>query len=118
VRRYLKKTNIRRVKRLLVSRVDRLWRRYFCQDLQYFHITYRTRDERGESEEYGVLSAPTIHHAARKADMAKKVLEAPGWEEVWQYEIIVPMSIRAYRLLKKRLIDIDSFFDRHGKLRV
>jgi hypothetical protein len=110
---------IRRAKRLLVSRVDRLWRRYFCEDLEYYYASYRTRDGEREYKEGGVLSAPTIHHAARKADMARKVLKVSGWEECCQLESLVPVSIRGYRLLKRRIhniYDIDSFFDKHNKL--
>ena len=103
----------------MVSRVDRLWRRYFWEDLEYFYASYRTRDDDREYEEGGVLSAPTMHQAARKADLARKVFEAPGWEESCRLESLVPISIRGYRLLKRRIhniYDIDSFFDKNNKL--
>jgi hypothetical protein len=110
---------IRRAKRSLVSRIDRLWRRYFCEDVEYFYASYRSRDSEREYEEGGVLSAPTIHHAARKADMARKVLGTPGWAEDCRLESLVPISIRMYRALKRRIhniYDIDSFFDKYNKL--
>jgi hypothetical protein len=96
-----------------------LWRRYISTNsLQYFHVSYRTRDGEREYLEDGVLSAPTIQEAARKAEMAIKVFAVPGWEEFCEYESMVPISIRAYRLLRRHIIYIDSFFDRHNKLRV
>jgi hypothetical protein len=102
--------------RLLVSEVDRLWRRYFRKDLEYYYVRYRTRDVKGEGNEDGVISATTYREAARKAEIGKKVLEVPGFEGFCKFESLVPISFREYRLLKLQVIDVDSFFDRHGKL--
>jgi hypothetical protein len=110
VRKIFKKSSMKRYKRLLVTRIDRLWRRFSGKDdLLYFHVSYRSRDAKREYTEYGVLSARTIQQAARKAELARKVFEEPGWEEYCDYKSMVPISIRGYRLLRKRLFDIDSF---------
>jgi hypothetical protein len=115
----LNRVKIKRYKRLLLSRIDRLWRRISGKDdLLYFHVSYKSRDAKREYTEYGVLSARTIREAARKADLARKVFEEPGWEEYCDYKSIIPISIRGYRLLRRRLFDIDSFFDRKGNLKV
>jgi hypothetical protein len=60
-----------------------------------------------------VLSARTIREAARKAELARKVFEEPGCEEYCDYKTMIPISI-----MKNRLFDIDSFFDKKGNLRV
>jgi hypothetical protein len=119
VRRIFKRGQVKRYKRLLVTRIDRLWRRLSGKDdLLYFHVSYRSRDAKREYTEYGVLSARTIREAARKAELARKVFEEPGCEEYCDYKTMIPISIRGYRLMKNRLFDIDSFFDKKGNLRV
>src|SRR5512132_1569306 len=101
VRIILKRISKRRSIRLLVSRIDRWWRRYSGKnDLMYFGVTYKSRDENREYEETGVLSARTVQEAARKADLARKVFEVAGWEEYCDTSL-VPISIRGYRLLKR-----------------
>jgi hypothetical protein len=78
----LKLRRLRRYKRLLVSRVDRLWRRYSGKnDLLYFGVMYKARVGERELEETGVLSAQTVEEAARKADLARKVIDGEGEEE-------------------------------------
>jgi hypothetical protein len=99
-----------------VSEVYRLWREYFRKDIEYYYVRYRTRDARGEDNEDGVISATTYREAARKAEIGKKLLEEPGFEESCRFESLAPISFREYRLLKVQVIDVDSFFDRHGKL--
>jgi hypothetical protein len=64
-------------------------------------VEYIARDEKREYEDFGVLSARTIKEAARKADLARKVFEWPGWQESCEYKCMVPISIRGYLLLKK-----------------
>jgi hypothetical protein len=87
----------------------------FARDVSYFCVTYKTEGEDEGFLERGVLSAHTIHEAARKAEMAEKVINVPGWEDC-RCECIVPVSIRAYRILKINSYDIDSFFDKQGNL--
>ena len=99
------------------TRVNRWWQR-FCgrDDLMYFQVTFITRDSEREDREDGLLSAKTIHQAVSKAEMARKVLDEHGWGGCCDYERIVQISIMEYKERKLRLIDVDSFFDRHGKL--
>jgi hypothetical protein len=119
VRMILKRIGKRRTIRLLVSRVDRWWRRVSGKDdLLYFGVIYKSRYQNREYEETGVLSARTVQQAARKADLARKVFEVPGWEDYCDYNSLVPISIRGYRLLRRRVFDIDSFFDKDDNLRV
>lgn len=110
---------LRRYKRLLISRVDRWWRRYSGKDdVLFFGVVYKSRCEEREYEETGVVSARTIQQAARKADLARKVFEAPGREEQCRSFSLVPISIRGYRLLRRHNFDIDSFFDEDNNLRL
>src|SRR5512132_1189073 len=99
------------------TRVNKCWQR-FCgrDDLMYFQVTFRTRDSEREYREDGLLSAETIHQAMSKAEMARKVLDEPGYEGFCDYERIVQISKMEYKVGKLRIIDVDSFFDRHGNL--
>jgi hypothetical protein len=76
----------------LMSEVDRLWRLHFRKDLEYYYVRYRMRDAKGEGNEDGVISATTYRDAARKAEIGKKVLEVPGFEDFCQFESLVPIS--------------------------
>jgi hypothetical protein len=114
----LKIRRLRRYKRLLVSRADRLWRWYSGRsDYLYFGVIYKSWDGEREYEETGVVSARTVQQAVRKADLARKVIEGPEPEAEGGFSL-VPISIRGYRLLRRHRFDIDSFFDKDNNLRV
>jgi hypothetical protein len=114
----LKIRRLRKYKRLLGSRLDRLWRWYSGKDdYLYFGVVYKARVGEREFEETGVVSARTVEQAVRKADLARKVIEGPEPEEQCGFSL-VPISIRGYRLLRRHRFDIDSFFDEDDNLRV
>jgi hypothetical protein len=97
---------IRRAKKLLVSRVDRLWRRYFCEDLEYYYVTYRTRGGRREYKEGRVLISANNSSCGAEGGYGKEGIRGAWVGRVCcQLESLVPISIRAYRLVRWRIYD-------------
>jgi hypothetical protein len=85
--------------------------------MQYFYVTYESREGGHAYREGGVLTAVTIKWAERKAAKAKALYVRPGWEEFCQCDGLKEISIVDYLVLKKYTFNIDRYFDEDGELR-
>ena len=86
--------------------------------MKYFYVTYETRDGEHEYREGGVLQAGSYKEALKKAIEAKRLFDRYGWEEFCTHDATQEISQIEYAVLKRFMLDIDSYFNDDGQLRI
>jgi hypothetical protein len=85
--------------------------------MQYFYVTYASREGGHAYREGGVLTAVTIKGAERKAVKAKALYARSGPGSDCAYDSLREIPIVDYLVLKKYVFNIDRYFDEDGELR-